>query len=266
MNREERDSEGVARESKGVVKLRWQTRWDNITIPERIIRKLAKIGGLKYKDGHEAGGGGLCMGIVGIKARRKAFAVLGHMATHIGDGSMDGAVEGKGASWLDVEGWRDNEEFEALWCAAIRVRRNVSALRLEDRLFERAMNGYDQDEYKSVGGEIQKLTVRKFDHNIGVNILRGLGYIDKGSGVKQIGVRRGVSIGSASVGVSDDLVGSGIDTGGTVLFMDRETAYKEMGGGEGVESGEGDKKGKVKVVKGGKGGKVDKTVGEFNGE
>jgi len=195
-------------------------------IPERIVKKLARIAGLTYSDKAPAGGGGLCLGIEGIKRRKKALMILGAMVGQIGKSSMNVAVEGAGASWLDVVGWREDVEYSLLWAAAVRVRREVAAARLEDDLWDRSLNGYEIDEVR--GGV--HVSLKKFDNNLGVNLLKGLGYVGKDSGVKSIKIVKGKEVAKAAPGVDgapepEKELGDNVDT---VMFADRATAFAAM--------------------------------------
>lgn len=197
-------------------------------IPERIIKKLARVAGLEYKDKHKRGGGGLCLGIDSGLARRKALMILGFMVSRIGKESSNVAVEGAGATWLDVLGWREDVEYAALWAASIRVRREVAASRLEDEIWERSTNGYDIEEPKrGAGGNIEMVTVRKFDNALGIQILKGLGFVGRDIGphsAKPI-LKEGEK---SAPGVDPEVekAGPNIDT---VLFADRQTAFDMMG-------------------------------------
>ena len=195
-------------------------------IPETIIRKLARIAGLVYVQGHRNGGGGLCLGITGVRQRRKALQILGAMVGQIGKESTDRAVLAAGAVWLDVVGWREDVEYAALWAAAVKVRREVAASRLEDELWDRSLNGYDNEEVR--GG--QPVVLRKFDNNLGVNLLKGLGYVGK-DGVRSVKAVKGAPAPKSAPGVDGapaeaEKVGPNVDT---VLFADRKTAFAAMG-------------------------------------
>ncbi len=195
-------------------------------IPEGIVRKLARIAGLEYVERHKRGGGGLCLGILGKRPRRRALMLLGQMAGNIGKGSTEDALKASKSTWLEVVEWREDAEYAALWAAAVRVRREVAASRLEDDLWGRSLNGYDIEDVR--GGE--RVTLRKFDNNLGVNLLKGLGFVGKDVGVKvPKGAKGGPlpkpapSVDGAPVEVAP--VGENVDT---VLFADRATAFKAM--------------------------------------
>lgn len=202
---------------------------DKADISERLIRKLARIAGLSYTDYHRSGGGGLCLGIAGQRPRRKALMLLGEMAGSIGKDSTDSAVTKVGATWLDVVGWREDPEYAALWAAAVKVRREVAASRLEDELWDRSMNGFDVEEMKNGKRE----TVKKFDNNLGVNLLKGLGFVGKeAAGVRSVKVGKGgkgepkAAPGVDGAPAEAPSVGENVDT---VMFADRATAFKTMG-------------------------------------
>ena len=195
-------------------------------IPEAIVRKLARIAGLEYVERHKRGGGGLCLGILGKRPRRRALMLLGQMAGNIGKGSTEDALKASKSTWLEVVEWREDAEYAALWAAAVRVRREVAASRLEDDLWGRSLNGYDVEDVR--GGE--RVTLRKFDNNLGVNLLKGLGFVGKDVGVKvPKGAKGGPlpkpapSVDGAPVEAAP--VGENVDT---VLFADRATAFKAM--------------------------------------
>ena len=195
-------------------------------IPEAIVRKLARIAGLEYVERHKRGGGGLCLGILGKRPRRRALMLLGQMAGNIGKGSTEDALKASKSTWLEVVEWREDAEYAALWAAAVRVRREGAASRLEDDLWGRSLNGYDVEDVR--GGE--RVTLRKFDNNLGVNLLKGLGFVGKDVGVK---VPKGAKGGPLpkpvpsvdGVPVEVAPVGENVDT---VLFADRATAFKAM--------------------------------------
>lgn len=200
-------------------------------IPEAIVRKLARIAGLKYVERHRSGGGGLCLGILGKRPRRRALMILGQLVGSIGKGSTEDAVVAAKSTWLEVVEWREDAEYAALWTAAIKVRREVAASRLEDDLWERSLNGYDIDEVR--GGV--RVTLKKFDNNLGVNLLKGLGFVGKDGGVKSAkGVGKGAAkeekpapgVDGAPVPAEAEKIGENVDT---VLFADRATAFKAMG-------------------------------------
>jgi hypothetical protein len=184
-------------------------------IPERIIKKLAKIAGLEYAEKAPEGGGGLCLGIEGIKRRRKALMVLGAMVGHLGQGSMDRAIVG----------WREDGEYARLWGAAVRTRREVAAARLEDTLWERCTNGYMVEEAKSTREGIERVKVRKYDNVMGVQLLKGLGYVGKDSGVRKTLGGKGAEEPAGREG-GEGAAGAPADT---VLFADRKTAFEMMG-------------------------------------
>ena len=197
-------------------------------IPEGIVRKLARIAGLEYVERHKREGGGLCLGIIGKRPRRRALMILGQMAGNIGKGSTEDALKASKSSWLEVVEWREDAEYAALWAAAVKVRREVAASRLEDDLWGRSLNGYDIEDVR--GGE--RVTLRKFDNNLGVNLLKGLGFVGKDVGVKVPKGAKGGPIPKPVPGVDGvppvevAPVGENVDT---VLFADRATAFKAMG-------------------------------------
>ena len=200
-------------------------------IPEKIIRKLARIAGLKYAENHRSGGGGLCLGIDGVRPRRKALAILGTMVGQIGKESLDKAVVQSGATWLDVVGWREDVEYAALWAAAVKVRREVAASRLEDELWDRSLNGAIVEEAKKDGqGKISALEVRKFDNSLGVQLLKGLGFVGKDGGARSVKGLKGEPErpvpGVDGAPAEAEKIGENVDT---VLFADRATAFKTMG-------------------------------------
>ena len=197
-------------------------------IPEGIVRKLARIAGLEYVERHKRGGGGLCLGILGKRPRRRALMLLGQMAGNIGKGSTEDALKASKSTWLEVVEWREDAEYAALWAAAVKVRREVAASRLEDDLWGRSLNGYDIEDVR--GGE--RVTLRKFDNNLGVNLLKGLGFVGKDVGVKVPKGAKGGPVPKPVPGVDGAppvevaSVGENVDT---VLFADRATAFKAMG-------------------------------------
>ena len=77
--------------------------------------------------------------------------ILGQMAGNIGKGSTEDALKASKSSWLEVVEWREDAEYAALWAAAVKVRREVAASRLEDDLWGRSLNGYDVEDVR--GGE-----------------------------------------------------------------------------------------------------------------
>lgn len=196
-------------------------------IPEGIVRKLARIAGLEYVERHKRGGGGLCLGIIGKRPRRRALMILGQMAGNIGKGSTEDALKASKSSWLEVVEWREDAEYAALWAAAVKVRREVAASRLEDDLWGRSLNGYDIEDVR--GGE--RVTLRKFDNNLGVNLLKGLGFVGKDVVVKVPKGAKGGPIPKPVPGVDGAPpaevapIGENVDT---VLFADRATAFKAM--------------------------------------
>ena len=152
--------------------------------------------------------------------------ILGQMAGNIGKGSTEDALKASKSSWLEVVEWREDAEYAALWAAAVKVRREVAASRLEDDLWGRSLNGYDIEDVR--GGE--RVTLRKFDNNLGVNLLKGLGFVGKDVVVKVPKGAKGApppnpvpSVDGAPVEVAP--VGENVDT---VLFADRATAFKAM--------------------------------------
>ena len=199
-------------------------------IPEKIIKKLARIAGLEYGESHRNGGGGLCLGIEGVRQRRRALEILGRMVGQIGKSSTDNAVESSGATWLDVVGWREDVEYAALWTAAVKVRREVAAARLEDELWDRSLNGVMIDEPKKDGeGKLSVTKVKKYDNGLGVQLLKGLGFVGKDAGARSAkGVGRGEPADRPVPGVDGEPehIGPNVDT---VLFADRKTAFDAMG-------------------------------------
>ena len=97
------------------------------------------------------------------------------------------------------------------------------------------MDGQDVEEAKSVGGEMQRVTVHKYDNMMALKLLAGLGAlgkdivrggkVGKGAGAKGGPVPKPVpGVDGAPVEVAP--VGENVDT---VLFADRATAFKAMG-------------------------------------
>ena len=200
-------------------------------IPEKIMKKLARVARLKYEDGHPSGGGGLCLGIEGTKPRKRALMLLGILVSRIGDGSADKAVTDAGTTWLDVMWWQENEEYMKLWEAALKYRRTVYATRLEDRLWDRSMNGFEADEAKCTREGVVVAQVHKFNDNLSVSMLKGLGYLGKDSGVKPpVGGKKGKP---EPVEGNEDGDGNPLPRPDTVLFADRKTAFAAMGGPKG---------------------------------
>lgn len=219
------------RERRARVKLTGN--WRRADIPERIIKKLARVAGLKYKDGHKAGGGGLCLEIDGVKPRRKAMMVLGMLVGRIGEESTNKSVEEAGATWLDVMGWREDVEYSLLWRAAILIKREVAAARLEDELWERSLNGYEVQEAKSIGGELEMVHVHRMDNGLGVQLLKGLGFVGRGA----VGSRSAKGVTDSKVDPVAKVDGGGInESADTVLFPSRKVAYDMMG--ESVTTGD----------------------------
>lgn len=210
--------------------------WGKLDIAERIIKKLARIAGLAYKDGHPRGGGGLCLEIEGVKPRQKALVLLGVLVARVGEGSTDAALLEAGATWLDVMMWREDSEYARLWGAVDRLRDAAVGARTKDALWSRVLEGYDVEEVKKgAGGELEKVTTRKFDNRLGVQMLGGFGIMTKPA-VRQVA---GGSVKRAAGGTVMDAPAP-VEAGGnnapepdTVLFADRKTAFAAMGGPKG---------------------------------
>ena len=201
-----------------------------ISIPERIIKKLARMAGLPYKDTTREGGGGLCLGIEGAKPRGKALMILGAMVEKIGKGSTDGAIEGCGASWLDVMVWREDPEYAAMWREAERLRDTVAAARVKDGVIGGALDGQDVEEAKNVGGELKRIVVHKYDNFMAVQLLKGMGVIGRDA-ARIARAAKGAPVPKPVPGVDGapaeaEKLGENVDT---VLFADRATAFKAMG-------------------------------------
>lgn len=202
----------------------------DISIPERIVKKLARMAGLVYRDGTREGGGGLCRGIEGNKPRGKALMLLGTMVEKIGKGSTDGAIEECGTSWLDVMVWREDPEYAALWREAERLRDTVAAARVKDGVIGGALEGQDVEEAKNVGGELQRITIHKYDNFMALQLLKGMGVIGKDV-MKPAKVMKGAPAPKPAPGVDgapvvEEKIGENVDT---VLFADRATAFAAMG-------------------------------------
>lgn len=200
----------------------------DISIPERIVKKLARMAGLPHKEGAREGGGGLCLGIEGNKPRGKALMILGAMVEKIGKGSTDAAIEECGASWLDVMVWREDPEYAALWREAERLRDTVAAARVKDGVIGGALDGQDVEEAKNVGGELQRITIHKYDNFMAVQLLKGMGVIGKDV-TKPAKMAKGAPAPKPVPGVDGapevEAPGENVDT---VLFADRATAFKAM--------------------------------------
>ena len=212
----------------------------DISIPERIIKKLARMAGLPHKEGAREGGGGLCLGIEGNKPRGKALMILGAMVEKIGKGSTDAAIEECGASWLDVMVWREDPEYAALWREAEGLRDTVAAARVKDGVIGGALEGQDVEEAKNVGGELQRITVHKYDNFMALQLLKGMGVIGKDV-TKPGKVMKGAPAPKPVPGVDGapavEAPGENVDT---VLFADRATAFRAMGATKpGGEDGKG---------------------------
>ena len=159
--------------------------------------------------------------------------LLGAMVEKIGQGSTDEAIEGCGTSWLDVLVWREDPEYAVLWGAAERLRDTVAAARVKDRVIGAALDGQDVEEAKSVGGEMQRVTLHKYDNLMALKLLAGLGALGRdtarapkvGKGAKGGPIPKPVpGVDGAPTEVAP--VGENVDT---VLFADRATAFKAMG-------------------------------------
>ncbi|HQH79585.1 MAG TPA: hypothetical protein PK535_11505, partial [Synergistaceae bacterium] len=201
-----------------------------ISIPERIVKKLARMAGLEYRDGAREGGGGLCKGIEGNKPRGKALMLLGAIVEKIGKGSTDAAIEECGASWLDVMVWREDPEYAALWREAERLRDTVAAARVKDGVIGGALDGQDVEEAKNVGGELQRITIHKYDNFMALQLLKGMGVLGKDV-MKPGKVMKGAPAPKPVPGVDgapavEEMPGASVDT---VLFADRATAFRAMG-------------------------------------
>lgn len=205
--------------------------WYRRDIPEKIIKKLARIAGLEYRDKGRHGGGNLCMEVAELPTQRqKALVVLGGLVTQLGDGGTDRAVENSGASWLDVLGWRENEEYAKLWAAAMRVKEEVLATRLSDAMWDRALNGKKGKEVtKGLDGEEVAVDIVKFDNGLGLRLLQIAGHMGQS-------VKPGRQLRNTGIGV-DVAIGKEEEVSDTVLFMDRETAFSTMKAGKAVAVG-----------------------------
>lgn len=170
----------------------------------------------------------MCLGIEGTKPRGKALMILGAMVEKIGKGSTDGAIEECGASWLDVMVWREDPEYAAMWREAERLRDTVAAARVKDGVIGGALEGQDVEEVKNVGGVLQKITVRKYDNFMAVQLLKGMGAIGRDA-VRSTRAPKGepvkVAPGVDGAPAEEEQIGPNVDT---VLFADRATAFKSM--------------------------------------
>ena len=198
---------------------------EKAAIPEPVIRKLAKACGLKYLEKHRKGGGGLCLGVGRYRSRRRALLLLGELIASMGKGSTDKAIASVGATWLDVMVWQEDKEYKALWDAADQLRDKIAGARLKDDLWDRSLNGYETEEAKNIGGGLEAVTVKKVDNGLGIGMLKGLGFIGRDSG-KARAVKSTVA---STVGIGDKAEGEEVKNVDTVLFPDRETAFKMMG-------------------------------------
>lgn len=201
----------------------------DISIPERIIKKLARMAGLPYKDGTREGGGGLCLGIEGNKPRGKALMILGAMVEKIGKGSTDGAIEECGASWLDVMVWREDAEYAVLWQAAERLRDTVAAARVKDGVIGGALDGQDVEEAKNVGGVLQTVKIHKYDNFMALQLLKGMGVIGKDSRATK--AVKGAPPVAPAPGVDGEVSPEKKEMPNldTVLYDKRATAFAAMG-------------------------------------
>lgn len=198
---------------------------DKAAIPEPVIRKLSKACGLKYLEKHRKGGGGLCLGIGGYRARRRALLLLGELISSMGKDSTDKAIAAVGATWLDIMVWQEDAEYKALWEVADQLRDKIAGARLKDDLWDRSLKGYTTEEAKNVGGELKAVVVKKVDNGLGIGMLKGLGFLGKETARagRVSSVVPVVSSGDSGEGEEES---AGVDT---VLFPDRETAFKMMG-------------------------------------
>lgn len=229
MSEEDREHE----EEKESGKISTSGRRTRADIPERIIKKLARVAGLPYVDKAPRGGGGLCCDIEGWNARRKALKILGLVVSNIGRDSTDKAIKEAGATWLDLLGWREEVEYSQLWAAAMRVKREVAAARLEDELWDRGLNGYEVSEPKNTRDGIEMVDYTKFDNGLGINLLKGGGFISRvgpprsAKGVAAL--RNGGEKPAPGVDATPEEKESGVSENiDTVLFDTRKGAYEGM--------------------------------------
>ena len=155
--------------------------------------------------------------------------LLGALVENIGKGSTDAGIEGCGASWLDVMVWREDPEYAALWREAERLRDTVAAARVKDGVIGGALDGQDVEEAKNVGGELQRITVHKYDNFMAVQLLKGMGVIGRDA-ARSVKVAKGQPAPKPAPGVDGapveaEGVGENVDT---VLFADRKTAFAAM--------------------------------------
>lgn len=228
-------ADGDTGEGDGLGAMKTQGNWAKADIPERIVKKLARIAKLEYRDTAREGGGGLCLGIEGAKRRRKALMILGALLGELGAGSSDRAVEGSGSTWLDVMAYREDAEYARLWETAMAVRREVAAARLEDRLWGRAVNGYDSEEAKNTRDGIELVKVKRYNDGLSVAMLKGLGYMGRRDAVagekkRKAAKSRADEIAAALDAQSEEnRQGEEDNAKDTVLFPDRRTAFEVMG-------------------------------------
>lgn len=202
----------------------------DISIPERIIKKLARMAGLPHREGAREGGGGLCLGIEGNKPRGKALMILGALVEKIGKGSTDMAIEECGASWLDVMVWREDPEYAAMWQAAERLRDTVAATRVKDGVIGGALDGQDVEEAKNVGGVLQTVKVHRYDNFMAVQLLKGMGVIGGRDG-RVAKALKGAPLPAPAPGVDVEVPAEkkAMPNLDTVLYDKRATAFKAMG-------------------------------------
>jgi hypothetical protein len=143
----------------------------------------------------------------------------------MGKGSTDEAIGGVGATWLDIMVWQEDDEYCKLWNGAEQLRDKIAGARLKDDLWDRSLNGYKTEEAKNIGGELQAVVVNKVDNGLGIGMLKGLGFIGRDSG-KARAVKSTVA---STVGIGDKAEDEEVKNVDTVLFPDRETAFKMMG-------------------------------------
>ena len=211
-------TKGGKASASGVVKR------ERVWISEKVIRRLAKVARLGYVDGSPIGGGGLCRGLGEGENRTRALCVLGLLVDSLGDGSTDKALLSAGASWLDIEGWlEEDEEYGKLWAAVERVRLRAATAQAFDKLMDRACNGYDAQEARTTREGVEVVTVRKYDNGMAVQLLKSLGYV---GGKEPAGPKVGGKKAAAKAAVPG---GEPQQTAGTVLFADRKTAFEAMG-------------------------------------
>ena len=205
---------------------------ERVWISEKVIRRLAKVARLEYVDGSPIGGGGLCRGLGEGENRTRALCVLGLLVDSLGDGSTDKALLSAGASWLDIEGWlEEDEENGKLWAAVERVRLRAATAQAFDKLMDRACNGYDAQEARTTREGVEVVTVRKYDNGMAVQLLKSLGYV---GGKEPAGPKAGGKKAAAKAAVP--AVGEPQQSAGTVLFADRKTAFEAMGAAGSEES------------------------------